>query len=130
MTKLNIYRLGRKLPDLCTILGMVGPARHGTEKTLMLNARLRLWTLGYTTIEAKEAQEDGSCGLSLAVRKNADFRKRKIMIDRSFIVGEIERFKEGRQLHAILDESVYITCLNPVNRDAYNRLCKYIRRAV
>lgn len=60
------------------------------QERLMSDPKDRLWLSGYTTIESKMVQEDGSCGLSLALRKNMRLPLSAIKSNRNFVAGRLK----------------------------------------
>lgn len=69
MTTYNVYGLRTKRAVLCTIIDREESVMVALEGILMSETKRTLWLQGYTTIESKRFQEDGSHVLAFAVRK-------------------------------------------------------------
>ena len=128
MMTINVCGMGKKRPDLCTVLDRKKPVIVGIQETLLNRPDRRLWLPNYTTIESKMVDEDGSRGLALAVRKGSGLLLSELESDRNFVAGAIEGLTESREHFAMLVVSVYIPCSGPSRQDSLDRLCRFVNR--
>ncbi len=125
---INIAGMSSKRPELQMLLDVEEPDIVCLQETLLKRKDYRLLLSGYTTIERKMTDVDGSRGLSISVRNNCGFSLSEYESTDYFLAGVMEGLTEKKQLLTIMVVSVYIPCGATAKREALDQLCNFVRR--